>query len=97
MGYAQHDVQDALARDEPSAIKDAYLIVRENQLMKTNRTLHSARHDPLLTNTCSNTEQDTLGRHVASYPCRLPKQNDSNDAGFIQHPFTSKVHRSIRT
>jgi carbon catabolite-derepressing protein kinase len=37
MGYAEHDVQDALARDEPSAIKDAYLIVRENQMMRTNR------------------------------------------------------------
>lgn len=37
MGYAKHDVQEALARDEPSAIKDAYLIVRENQLMKENR------------------------------------------------------------
>ncbi|KAL5117056.1 Protein kinase [Pleosporales sp. CAS-2024a] len=36
MGYAEHDVQEALARDEPSAIKDAYLIVRENQMMKTN-------------------------------------------------------------
>ncbi|KAF2704718.1 Pkinase-domain-containing protein [Pleomassaria siparia CBS 279.74] len=34
MGYAEHDVQEALARDEPSAIKDAYLIVRENQIMK---------------------------------------------------------------
>lgn len=37
MGYAKEDVQEALARDEPSAIKDAYLIVRENQIMKTNR------------------------------------------------------------
>lgn len=37
MGYAKHDVQEALARDEPSAIKDAYLIVRENQMMKENR------------------------------------------------------------
>ncbi|KAF1917575.1 kinase-like domain-containing protein [Ampelomyces quisqualis] len=36
MGYAEEDVQDALARDEPSAIKDAYLIVRENQMMRTN-------------------------------------------------------------
>ena len=40
MGYAKHDVQEALARDEPSAIKDAYLIVRENQIMKTNRTFN---------------------------------------------------------
>ncbi|CBY01290.1 hypothetical protein IAQ61_003112 [Plenodomus lingam] len=39
MGYAKHDVQEALARDEPSAIKDAYLIVRENQIMKTNPLL----------------------------------------------------------
>ncbi|KAF2139292.1 uncharacterized protein K452DRAFT_310737 [Aplosporella prunicola CBS 121167] len=39
MGYAKDDVQEALARDEPSAIKDAYLIVRENQIMKTNPLL----------------------------------------------------------
>lgn len=37
MGYAKTDVQEALAKDEPSAIKDAYLIVRENQIMKENR------------------------------------------------------------
>ncbi|KAI9823176.1 MAG: Protein kinase [Thelocarpon impressellum] len=39
MGYAKNDVQDALGKDEPSAIKDAYLIVRENQIMKTNAHL----------------------------------------------------------
>lgn len=33
MGYAKDDVQDALNKDEPSAIKDAYMIVRENQMM----------------------------------------------------------------
>ena len=37
MGYARDDVQEALAKDEPSAIKDAYLIVRENQIMMENR------------------------------------------------------------
>ncbi len=36
MGYAKDDVQDALRKDEPSAIKDAYLIVRENQMMRSN-------------------------------------------------------------
>ncbi|KAF1809732.1 Pkinase-domain-containing protein [Eremomyces bilateralis CBS 781.70] len=36
MGYGKDDVQEALAKDEPSAIKDAYLIVRENQIMKEN-------------------------------------------------------------
>ena len=37
MGYAKDDVQEALQKDEPSAIKDAYLIVRENQIIRTNR------------------------------------------------------------
>ncbi|KAF2155002.1 Pkinase-domain-containing protein [Myriangium duriaei CBS 260.36] len=36
MGYAKDDVQEALSKDEPSAIKDAYLIVRENTIMKEN-------------------------------------------------------------
>ncbi|KAI9719094.1 MAG: hypothetical protein M1812_003724 [Candelaria pacifica] len=39
MGYAKDDVQEALGKDEPSAIKDAYLIVRENQAMQTNPQL----------------------------------------------------------
>ncbi|KAK0256347.1 hypothetical protein B0A54_10747 [Friedmanniomyces endolithicus] len=39
MGYAADDVQEALKKDEPSAIKDAYLIVRENTLMKTSPSL----------------------------------------------------------
>ena len=37
MGYGKDDVQEALGKDEPNAIKDAYLIVRENQMMQTNR------------------------------------------------------------
>ena len=37
LGYAKNDVQDALEKDEPNAIKDAYLIVRENQIMRANR------------------------------------------------------------
>jgi carbon catabolite-derepressing protein kinase len=40
MGYAKGDVVDALSKEEPSAIKDAYLIVRENQIMKENRTFY---------------------------------------------------------
>lgn len=39
MGYAKDDVQEALSKDEPSAIKDAYLIVRENTIMKGNPVL----------------------------------------------------------
>ncbi|KJX95764.1 carbon catabolite derepressing protein kinase Snf1 [Zymoseptoria brevis] len=43
MGYAPGDVQEALSKDEPSAIKDAYLIVRENHLMKTNPSVIDAQ------------------------------------------------------
>ncbi|KAL8793633.1 MAG: hypothetical protein Q9195_003785 [Heterodermia aff. obscurata] len=44
MGYGKDDVQDALKKDEPNAIKDAYLIVRENQVMKTNPNLTTAKN-----------------------------------------------------
>lgn len=37
MGYGKKDVQEALEASEPSAIKDAYMIVRENKLMQVNR------------------------------------------------------------
>ncbi|KAH7358520.1 kinase-like domain-containing protein [Plectosphaerella cucumerina] len=36
MGYGKKDVEEALKADEPSAIKDAYMIVRENKLMLNN-------------------------------------------------------------
>ncbi|RKF76827.1 Sucrose non-fermenting protein kinase 1 [Golovinomyces cichoracearum] len=42
MGYAIKDIQEALAAEKPSAIKDAYLIVRENKLMQAIRKLSSA-------------------------------------------------------
>ncbi|KAI9855375.1 MAG: Protein kinase [Trichoglossum hirsutum] len=43
MGYAKDDVQEALGKDEPSAIKDAYLIVRENQIMRANPLLSNVQ------------------------------------------------------
>jgi carbon catabolite-derepressing protein kinase len=45
MGYAADDVQEALQRDEPSAIKDAYLIVRENVIQAANPALVKAIPD----------------------------------------------------
>lgn len=37
MGYGKSDVEEALQSEEPSAIKDAYMIVRENKLMEANQ------------------------------------------------------------
>ena len=39
MGYGKVDVEEALQSEEPSAIKDAYMIVRENKMMQINREL----------------------------------------------------------
>jgi carbon catabolite-derepressing protein kinase len=59
MGYAKEDVKDALSKDEPSAIKDAYLIVRENQLMLDTRKFHY----PVLSNhQCSRLQVTTTPR-----------------------------------
>lgn len=33
LGYGNEDVHEALGKEEPNAIKDAYMIVRENQMM----------------------------------------------------------------
>jgi carbon catabolite-derepressing protein kinase len=50
MGYGNADVEEALQAEEPSAIKDAYLIVRENKLMQQkNRELFRLIKIPCLT------------------------------------------------
>ncbi|KAI3317968.1 Pkinase-domain-containing protein [Xylariaceae sp. AK1471] len=48
MGYGKQDVQEALEADEPSAIKDAYMIVRENKLMQVNPAYGSGADNPYL-------------------------------------------------
>ncbi|KAB8236072.1 Protein kinase [Aspergillus alliaceus] len=36
MGYGREDIEDALRNPEPSAIKDAFFIIVENEMMQTN-------------------------------------------------------------
>ncbi|KAK1730963.1 kinase-like domain-containing protein [Colletotrichum acutatum] len=45
MGYGKKDVEEALQAAEPSAIKDAYMIVRENKLMQVNEAMSSLSVD----------------------------------------------------
>ncbi|OLN85914.1 Carbon catabolite-derepressing protein kinase [Colletotrichum chlorophyti] len=45
MGYGKQDVEEALQAAEPSAIKDAYMIVRENKLMQVNEAMASLSVD----------------------------------------------------
>ncbi|CAJ2502910.1 Uu.00g103040.m01.CDS01 [Anthostomella pinea] len=46
MGYGKRDVQEALEAAEPSAIKDAYMIVRENKLMQVNPSYGKGADNP---------------------------------------------------
>ena len=70
MGYAKDDVKDALAKEEPSAIKDAYLIVRENQVMMEARKQFNPEHDDnLLTPEAQfNNANPELASFMASSP-----------------------------
>ena len=36
MGYSREEIEDALKNPEPSAIKDAFFIIAENEMMRTN-------------------------------------------------------------
>ncbi|KAI0394072.1 Pkinase-domain-containing protein [Xylariaceae sp. FL0594] len=60
MGYGKRDVEEALEADEPSAIKDAYMIVRENKLMQVHPAYGSGPDNPYLATsppTADNAEQ----------------------------------------
>jgi carbon catabolite-derepressing protein kinase len=43
MGYGREDIEDALKHPEPSAIKDAFFIIVENEMMQTN--CEKTRHE----------------------------------------------------
>ncbi|KAK5108675.1 hypothetical protein LTR62_008080 [Meristemomyces frigidus] len=80
MGYAPDDVVDALKRDEPSAIKDAYLIVRENTIMKTNPSL--AQDQPAFVATSPPAFHPTMPGSPRSPSVRPPP----SPLGSIDHP-----------
>jgi carbon catabolite-derepressing protein kinase len=79
MGYGKRDVEEALEADEPSAIKDAYMIVRENKLMQNNQLsglgAEDATPSPLLDPTMSS------ARSIAS----------TSTATSARPPYVSKV------
>ncbi|KAI0134486.1 Pkinase-domain-containing protein [Xylariales sp. AK1849] len=58
MGYGKKDVEEALGADEPSAIKDAYMIVRENKLMQVNPAYGTGTENPYFATSPPNAAQD---------------------------------------
>ncbi|KAF2087659.1 Pkinase-domain-containing protein [Saccharata proteae CBS 121410] len=100
MGYAKNDVQEALARDEPSAIKDAYLIVRENQIMKTNPLLSQETSlQPFLATSPPNYDSrppaSPLAQHIGHQAPSLQTQgNERPRHGSTSSNQTITEHRS---
>lgn len=83
MGYAPVDVQEALSKDEPSAIKDAYLIVRENTLMKANPSLAQDQPDFVAQSPPAfGPEMSMSPRHMTPQQSRPPP----SPMGNLDHP-----------
>ena len=93
MGYAKDDVKDALSKEEPSAIKDAYLIVRENQLMLDTRMSGSiCLQSPKLTSAGDyNVDNPELESFLATSPPVEP-----NYPGMGMSPLTRRVQDGVK-
>ncbi|KAI1331772.1 Pkinase-domain-containing protein [Xylariaceae sp. FL0255] len=65
MGYGKRDVQEALEADEPSAIKDAYMIVRENKMMQVNPAYGTGTENPYFATSPPNTDHEEHMRSVS--------------------------------
>ena len=79
MGYGIKDVQEALAAEEPSAIKDAYLIVRENKLMQANRK-HLDNLQLKLTQKTPDGTFQSFGNSSSSAPAITNNRTDNQTA-----------------
>lgn len=64
MGYGKNDVEEALQSDEPSAIKDAYMIVRENKMMQVNRKSTRSYSKAIATRSHSLENPDALAAEI---------------------------------
>lgn len=92
MGYAAEDVTDALGKEEPSAIKDAYLIVRENTLMKANPSLATdqpafmAQSPPAFHPTMPNSPRSPTARPPPSPLTSFdhPRHNSTGSASVVE-------------
>ncbi|GKT50407.1 sugar transporter STL1 [Colletotrichum spaethianum] len=102
MGYGKKDVEEALQAAEPSAIKDAYMIVRENKLMQVNEAMSSLSVDqdgsssPLPSASSARSGGSTVGGQrpyiskIGILPSSLPAYHkeyvEREKGGFEDHP-----------
>jgi carbon catabolite-derepressing protein kinase len=93
MGYAKEDVKDALQKDEPSAIKDAYLIVRENQFMAETPLYDSS--NPTLDGFLATSPP--VEPNYPSFAAQMTGRERASDAVKPFTPSRGDAHRASRT
>ncbi|OJJ48745.1 hypothetical protein ASPZODRAFT_130863 [Penicilliopsis zonata CBS 506.65] len=78
MGYGRDDIEDALRNPEPSAIKDAFLIVAENEVMQMN----SPTEDNILTGAASPSPplQNPISSPKSKGPAKTPVSSPTTAA-----------------
>ncbi|KAL4884178.1 putative carbon catabolite derepressing protein kinase Snf1 [Aspergillus karnatakaensis] len=79
MGYGREDIEDALKTIEPSAIKDAFFIIVENEMMQTNSPTDDNMMNPSSVPPPPSTER-TANSSTGS---RQPPTSYTHDANFI--------------
>ncbi|KAI0148777.1 protein kinase SNF1 [Xylariaceae sp. FL1272] len=85
MGYGKQDVQEALEADEPSAIKDAYMIVRENKMMQVNPAYGTGADNPYFATSPPNNDHEEQMRSVSeamgsvSIDSKIKKEEEALD------------------
>ena len=102
MGYGKEDIEEALRHPEPSAIKDAFSIVVENEMMQTNCEFNcrSSSSYPLLIITAP-TEDNMLAQNVQqrgatpspSSADRTPPPRTPTQSAAVRQRTTSVSHR----
>ncbi|KAI1500790.1 protein kinase SNF1 [Biscogniauxia marginata] len=90
MGYGKRDVQEALEADEPSAIKDAYMIVRENKLMQVNPAYGTGADNPYFATSPPTADNEDHMRSISETVGDVaPDRNNRRDS--LDYPLESQA------
>lgn len=91
MGYGKQDVQDALEANEPSAIKDAYMIVRENKLMQVNPAYGTGAENPYLATSPPTADPLEQMKGVAEVMGSAPMDKGKNREEAVDNTYDSQA------
>lgn len=91
MGYGKRDVQEALEANEPSAIKDAYMIVRENKLMQVNPAYGTGIDNPYFATSPPNVDHVEQMRSVAEALADVPVDKGKKQEESAEYTYESQA------